>query len=165
MSPRRKPNQPAMKYWGFYATEELKAETIKCAETLNESDSEYIRRAVEQRNTQQNSDVLLTDRKEIEARLKYGYEKMRVEEIKKQALCITESSKQQLADSTHNTVSKPERLCFQCGKPLVDKVSNVCPDCVKDREQYKQEQNSNPTIPELKEKVKEVQTFMKGEKK
>jgi hypothetical protein len=58
MSPRRKPNQPAMKYWGFYATKELKAETIKCAEALNESDSEYIRRAVEQRNTRTKLDEI-----------------------------------------------------------------------------------------------------------
>jgi hypothetical protein len=41
-----------MKYWGFYVSEELKAQTIECAKTANESDSEYIRKAVEQRNAQ-----------------------------------------------------------------------------------------------------------------
>jgi hypothetical protein len=41
-----------MKYWGFYASEELKAETIRCAIAANEDNSEYIRKAVEQRNTQ-----------------------------------------------------------------------------------------------------------------
>jgi RNA polymerase-interacting CarD/CdnL/TRCF family regulator len=39
-----------MKYWGFYASEELKAETIKRAEQLNVSDSEYIRIAIESYN-------------------------------------------------------------------------------------------------------------------
>ena len=41
-----------MKYWGFYASEELKSQTIGCAKSANESDSEYIRKAVEQRNAQ-----------------------------------------------------------------------------------------------------------------
>jgi len=39
-----------MKYWGFYVTEELKAQTIKCAKAANESDSEYIRWAIVLRN-------------------------------------------------------------------------------------------------------------------
>lgn len=41
-----------MKYWGFYASEELKDETIGFAKSINESDSEYIRKAIEQRNEQ-----------------------------------------------------------------------------------------------------------------
>lgn len=43
-------NKEKMKYWGFYLPERLKAETINCAITANESDSEYIRKAVEERN-------------------------------------------------------------------------------------------------------------------
>lgn len=41
-----------MKYWGFYTSDELKAETQRIAIELNESDAEYIRKAVEQRNAQ-----------------------------------------------------------------------------------------------------------------
>lgn len=83
MSPRRKPNQK-MKYWGFYASEELKAETIKCAEALNESDSEYIRRAVEQRNAQQ------------------------IRQYKQEQVNNGGSEIKMILDSTHNTASKPE---------------------------------------------------------
>lgn len=44
-----------MKYWKFYASEELKAETQRIALQLNESDAEYIRKAVEQRNAYENT--------------------------------------------------------------------------------------------------------------
>lgn len=51
MSARRKKGSP-MKYRGFYCTDELYLEMQSIAEKLNESDAEYIRKAVEQRNAQ-----------------------------------------------------------------------------------------------------------------
>lgn len=48
MSPRRKTTP--MKYKGFYCDEKLYKEMQNCAITLNESDSEYIRKAIEIRN-------------------------------------------------------------------------------------------------------------------
>jgi len=51
MSPRRKAGEK-MKYWGFYASDALKAETQRIATDLDESDADYIRKAVEQRNAQ-----------------------------------------------------------------------------------------------------------------
>jgi hypothetical protein len=45
-----------MKYWGFYASEELKATTIECAKKLDVGDSEYIRLAVEHYNTHHQQD-------------------------------------------------------------------------------------------------------------
>ncbi|MGE5631393.1 MAG: hypothetical protein ACM3TR_09890 [Caulobacteraceae bacterium] len=53
MSPRRR--STPMKYWGFYASAELKEETIKCAIAANEDNSEYIRKAIEMRNAQYNA--------------------------------------------------------------------------------------------------------------
>lgn len=91
MSPRRIPNQ-RMKYWGFYASEELKAETIKCAEAANESDSEYIRRAVEQRNN-----PTTTVHHDFIAR----HEKNKIEHPEMFENPVTQQ------DSTHNTAPKP----------------------------------------------------------
>lgn len=48
MSPRNR----KMTTWSFRITPEAKAETIRCAEIADESDSEYIRKAVEMRNSQ-----------------------------------------------------------------------------------------------------------------
>jgi len=56
MAARRIKGSP-MKYWGFYVSEELKADTIKHAEQLNVPDSEYIRMAVESYNAQQMNNV------------------------------------------------------------------------------------------------------------
>lgn len=51
MAPRRKQGEK-MKYRGFYCGDKLYAELQRCAEILDETDSEYIRKAVEQRNAQ-----------------------------------------------------------------------------------------------------------------
>lgn len=55
MAARRIKGSP-MKYWGFYASEELKATTIECAKKLDVADSEYIRLAVEHYNTHHQQD-------------------------------------------------------------------------------------------------------------
>lgn len=49
MSPRIKKGSP-MKYHGFYCDDELWKEMQKAAIELDESDSEYIRKAVDNRN-------------------------------------------------------------------------------------------------------------------
>lgn len=54
MSARRKKGSP-MKYRGFYCPDDLWTEMQHCAEIVDESDSEYIRKAVEMRNVQINA--------------------------------------------------------------------------------------------------------------
>jgi hypothetical protein len=49
MSPRRKRGEP-MKYRGFYCPDDLWKDMQSAAEKLDESDSEYIRKAIEMRN-------------------------------------------------------------------------------------------------------------------
>lgn len=49
MSPRRKKGDP-MKYRGFYCPDDLWKDMQFAAEKLDESDSEYIRKAMEERN-------------------------------------------------------------------------------------------------------------------
>ncbi len=53
--PRRQ--STPMKYWGFYASTELREETIRCAIVADEDNSEYIRKAVEMRNAQMKPEV------------------------------------------------------------------------------------------------------------
>jgi hypothetical protein len=52
MSPRRIKGNP-MKFKGFYCSDELFKQMQDIAIVLNESDSEYIRKAVEQRNAKE----------------------------------------------------------------------------------------------------------------
>jgi antitoxin component of RelBE/YafQ-DinJ toxin-antitoxin module len=103
MSPRRKPNQPAMKYWGFYASEELKAETIKCAEQLNISDSEYIRIAIEAYNL-----IVRLPLDSTHNTVSNLAEQFKEAEAKGEVLHLDART----ADNTHknNTVSKPDKM-------------------------------------------------------
>jgi hypothetical protein len=112
----------------FKCTEELRQQTEAIADSLGESLSDYVRRAVEQRNTQ----------KPREKRIINGVEFELFEPETKQ-------------DSTHNTVTKPRETMEYKGKT------------------FELFEPPKPTIPELKEKVKQmenkqVQTFMKGGK-
>ena len=60
MSARRKKGSP-MKYRGFYCPDELWQEMQRCAEIADESDSEYIRKAIEMRNKQYNRGGMMLD--------------------------------------------------------------------------------------------------------
>ncbi|MCX8129760.1 MAG: hypothetical protein N3I35_06640 [Clostridia bacterium] len=80
---RRKKDQPPMPTWSFRCTKEFREETIRCAEIADESDSEYIRKAVEMRNAQmkkRESDIQWTIDKEKELDEKYGPVKPEISE-------------------------------------------------------------------------------------
>lgn len=121
MAARRKEGQAKMKYWGFYASIELKAETIECAKKLDIGDSEYIRKAVEAYNKQFDS-------------------------------THTKMLKEEFGLELHNGKFKE----VQQPKPTVESILD---EALKKKEKgidFKEQ--LKPTISELKEKVKEMES-------
>ena len=152
MSARRIKDKP-MKYWGFYASTELKAETIECAKKLDIGDSEYIRKAVEAYNKQMQQFI---DDDNYFNTHKNNHDKVTCPTCKE--LIDVVPGKALKHECKNNTVSKPNETIIYTGPVEYVSVEPVIT-----------QKQSKPTIPELKEKVKEMESpkcnsFLKGGK-
>lgn len=132
-----------MKYWGFYASEELKAETQRIAALpeVNESDSEYIRKAVEMRNEQYGkiSIQIMTDKERVEKAIWREENRIKASESKSK-------------NEFESTLTQPSQIIVgEQESKIADKIVN-------------------PSIQSLKEQVKQmekpqmVNPLMKGGK-
>jgi hypothetical protein len=132
----------------FKCTEELRQQTEAIADSLGESLSDYVRRAVEQRNAQHKQNAYSDEMAKQQSRI--------------------------IPDSTHNTATKPEAkmmVCDLCNKELhpldahtgyIDnKLSCTHIECWNKHfeKEIAAEKQKKPTIPELKEKVKQMEHF------